>query len=188
VDGDRFTEEEIVANAIITMVGGQETTTNLIANGLLILLRHPAQMQRLRQNMELLPSAIEEMLRFEPPSQHTARVAPDEVQLGNRKIQKRQAVIAVLAAGNRDPRRFPAPDVFDISRADNRHLSFGWAAHFCFGAALARIEGQIALGEMLARFSSIALDEEELTWRTNLGLRGLTSLRICVERSSGAVS
>ncbi len=178
VNGDRFTEEEIVANTIVTMVGGQETTTNLIGNGVLTLLRHPEELERLRADLSLIPSAVEEMLRFEPPSQHTARLAPDDVELGGKKILKRQAVIAVMAAGNRDPERFPDPDKFDITRKDNRHLSFGWAAHFCFGAALARIEAQVAFELMLSAFSNWTLETNSLTWRTNLGLRGLTTLPI----------
>jgi hypothetical protein len=182
VEGDRFTEEEIVANTIVTMVGGQETTTNLIGNGVLALLRKPEAMGHLRMDPSLIPSAVEEMLRYEPPSQQTARLAPDDVVLGGKLIRKRQAVIAVMAAGNRDPQQFSAPDEFDIIRKDNRHLSFGWAAHFCFGAALARTEGQIAFAEMLRRFSDIQLETSALTWRTNLGLRGLTSLPVRLER------
>lgn len=184
VEGDRFTEEEIVANTIVTMVGGQETTTNLIGNGMLTLLRKPEAVRRLRTDPSLIPSAVEEMLRYEPPSQQTARLAPDDVALGGKLIRKRQAVIAVMAAANRDPEHFSAPDEFDIARRDNRHLSFGWAAHFCFGAALARTEGQIAFAEMLRRFSNIQLENTPLTWRTNLGLRGLTSLSVRLERFS----
>ena len=178
VDGDRFTEEEIIANTIVTMVGGQETTTNLIGNGVLTLLRHPQELANLRADLSLIPSAVEEMLRYEPPSQHTARLAPEDVELGGQKIAKRQAVIAVMAAANRDPERFPEPDRFDIGRKDNRHLSFGWAAHFCFGASLARIEGQVAFEEMLQRLPNWRLDQDPLVWRTNLGLRGLTALPI----------
>jgi pimeloyl-[acyl-carrier protein] synthase len=178
IDGDRFTEEEVIANTIVTLVGGQETTTNLIGNGVLTLLRNPAELERLRADLTLLPSAVEEMLRYEPPSQHTARLAPDDVNLGEKRILKRQAAIAVMAAGNRDPERFPDPDRFDISRNDNRHLSFGWAAHFCFGAALARIESQVAFEAMLSRLSNWQSSPRPLVWRTNLGLRGLTSLPI----------
>jgi len=176
VDGDRFTEEEVIANCIVTMVGGQETTTNLIGNGVLSLLRNPDQLERLRSDLSLIPSAVEEMLRYESPSQHTARLAPEDTTLGGRRIAKRQAVIAVMAAGNRDPERFPEPDRFDICRTDNRHLAFGWAAHFCFGAALARIEGQTAFELMLRRLPNWSLAAERLVWRTNLGLRGLTQL------------
>jgi len=177
-NGERFTDDEVVANTIVTMVGGQETTTNLIGNGMLTLLRHPDQLRKLQTDRTLIPSAVEEMLRYEPPSQQTARLAPSDVELGGKLIRKRQAVIAVMAAGNRDPERFPDPDRFDITRADNRHLSFGWAAHFCFGAALARIEGQAAFDALLRRFSNFELEPVELEWRTNLGLRGLRSLPI----------
>src|SRR5215471_1856033 len=152
INGDRLSEEEVIANSIVTMVGGQETTTNLIGNGLLTLLRNPSEMEKLRGNLSLIPSAVEELLRYESPSQHTARIAPEDTTLGGKRIQKRQAVIAVMAAANRDPERFPDPDRLDITRADNRHLAFGWAAHFCFGAALARIEGQICFELLLRRF------------------------------------
>jgi cytochrome P450 len=178
INGDRLTEEEVIANSIITMVGGQETTTNLIGNGLLTLLRNPAQMQKLRGDLSIIQSAVEELLRYESPSQHTARLAPGDVELGGHKIKKRQAVIAVMGAANRDPERFTDPDTLDFTRPDNRHLAFGWAAHFCFGAALARIEGQIAFETVLRRLPNISLRPGRLTWRTNLGLRGLTALPI----------
>lgn len=178
MNGDRFTEEEVIANTIVTMVGGQETTTNLIGNGVLTLLRHPEEFERLKADHSLIPSAVEEMLRFEPPSQQTARLAHDDVELGGKLIRKRQAVIAVMAAGNRDPEKFPDPDRFDITRANNHHLSFGWAAHFCFGAALARIEGQLAFEAILKWAPNLRLTPQPLVWRTNLGLRGLTSLPV----------
>jgi amino acid adenylation domain-containing protein len=181
IGGDRLNEEEIVANVIITMVGGQETTTNLIGNGVLTLLRHPDQMEKLRGDLSLIPSGVEEMLRFESPSQHTARLAPEDCELGGRQIHKRQAVIAVMAAANRDPERFPDPDRFDVVREDNRHLAFGYAAHFCFGAPLARLEGQVVFESLLRRFPKFHLEPQELVWRTNLGLRGLTSLKIRLE-------
>lgn len=184
VDGARLTEEEIVANLIVTMVGGQETTTNLIGNGVLTLLRHPDDLERLRADPSLIPAAVEELLRYESPSQHTARLAPADVELGGKQIRKRQAVIAVMGAGNRDPERFPDPDRLDLARKDNRHLAFGWAAHFCFGAALARLEGQIAFDRILARLSNLALNTRAtLEWRQNLGLRGLTALPVLFEAS-----
>jgi hypothetical protein len=177
VAGARLTEEEIIANLIVTMVGGQETTTNLIGNGVLTLLRNPLQMERLRADSSLVPSAVEELLRYESPSQHTARLAPSDVVMGGKDIRKRQAVIAVMGAANRDPERFPDPDRLDIERKDNRHLAFGWAAHFCFGAALARLEGQIAIESLLRRLPNLALETSApLVWRDNLGLRGLTAL------------
>jgi pimeloyl-[acyl-carrier protein] synthase len=178
LDGDRLTEEEVIANCIVTMVGGQETTTNLIGNGVLSLLRNPDQLQRLKDDLTLIPSAVEELLRYESPSQHTARIAPQDTELGGKQIRKGQAVIAVMAAGNRDPERFPDPDRLDLGRADNRHLAFGWASHFCFGAPLARIEGQIAFEAMLRRLPNLRLETGPLTWRENLGLRGLKALPV----------
>ncbi|HEY6406896.1 MAG TPA: cytochrome P450 [Ktedonobacteraceae bacterium] len=178
IDGDRLSEEEVIANTIVTMVGGQETTTNLIGNGLLTLLRYPQELERLRADAALLPSAIEELLRYESPSQQTARLAPDDIVLGGKTIRKRQAVIAVMGAANRDPERFPEPDRLDLGRQDNRHVAFAWASHFCFGAPLARIEGQIAFESVLRRMPDLRLKAGPLTWRANLGLRGLIALPV----------
>src|SRR5438105_1900876 len=178
LDGDRLTEDEIIANCIVTMVGGQETTTNLIGNGVLSLLRHPDQLQRLRDDLSLIPSAVEELLRYEGPSQHTARICHEDTELGGKIIRKGQAVIAVMGAGNRDPERFPDPDRLDLGRTDNRHLAFGWASHFCFGAALARIEGQLVFEALVSRTANLTLEPGPLVWRDNLGLRGLTALPV----------
>jgi cytochrome P450 len=186
VDGDRLTEEEVVANSIVTMVGGQETTTNLIGNGVLTLLRNPGEMEKLQEDRSLIPTAVEEMLRYESPSQHTGRLAPEDVQLGGKAIRKGQAVMAVMAAANRDPERFPDPDRFDVARADNRHLAFGYAAHFCFGAALARVEGQEALEAIVRRLPSLESQPGTLVWRNNLGLRGLTALPVKFQASRAA--
>jgi cytochrome P450 len=177
IGGDRLNEDEVIANCIITMVGGQETTTNLLGNGVLALLRNPAELEKLRANPALVPSAVEELLRFESPTQYTARIAPQDTELGGKQIFKKQAVFAVLGAGNRDPERFPDPDRLDITRPDNKHLAFGWGAHFCFGAPLARIEAQIAFEELL-HLQNWALEPGPLTWRTNLALRGMTALPI----------
>jgi cytochrome P450 len=177
VDGDRLSEDEVVANLILIMVGGQETTSNLIGNGLLTLLRHPEQADRLRADRSLIPAAIEELLRYESPSQHTARLAPDDVELGGVPIRRQQAVIAVMGAANRDPARFPEPDRLDLERSDNRHLAFGWAAHFCFGASLARVEAQVVF-EALLGLDDLRLQPGPLVWRPNLGLRGLSALNV----------
>jgi pimeloyl-[acyl-carrier protein] synthase len=176
VDGDRLTEEEVVANLVVTMVGGQETTTNLIGNGILTLLRHPEVLDELRLDLSLIPSAVEELLRFESPSQHTGRIAPRDVEIGGKKIRARDAVIAVMAAANRDPERFPDPDRLDIRRKENRHVAFGFGAHFCFGAPLARIEAQIAFSTILRRLDHLQLEPGPIKWRENLGLRGLKAL------------
>jgi len=178
VDGQRLSDEEVIANTIITLIGGHETTTNLIAGGFLTLLRNPESLQQLRAHPEIIGSAIEELLRFESPVQHTARIAPADLPLGGKTIQKGSRVVAVLAAANRDPSRFPDPDRLNLLRPDNRHLAFGWAAHFCFGAPLARMEGQIAFNSLLRRLSRPTLLDDALEWRANAGLRGLTALRI----------
>ncbi len=176
IDGDRLSDEEISANCIVTMVGGLETTTNLITNGILSLLREPDRMAELRSDPALMPVAVEELLRHESPSQHTARLAPADLELGGKQIRKRQPVYAVMAAGNRDPERFADPDRLDFHRADNRHLAFGAGAHLRFGAPLARLEGNIAFRALLDRFTHLELIGEPLVWRENLGLRGLKSL------------
>jgi cytochrome P450 len=168
----------VIANSVLTMIGGQETTTNLIGNGLLMLLNNPDQMARLMADLTLIPSAVEELLRYESPVQHTARIAPEDTMLGGKQIRKGQSVIAIMAAGNRDPERFPDPDVLDVGRQDNRHLAFGWAAHFCFGAPLARMEGQIAFSTLLRKLPRMKLAGGLLKWRENLGLRGLTALPV----------
>jgi len=178
IDGDRLTSEEIVANCIVTMVGGQETTTNLIGNGLLTLLRNPEQLAQLRDDPNLIQPGVEELLRFESPSQHTGRIAREDVEIGGRQIRKGQAVMAIMAAANRDPERFPDPDRLILDRTDNRHVAFGWSSHFCFGAPLARIEGQIAFATLLRRLPNLALVSDRLIWRNNSGLRGLTTLPV----------
>ncbi|HXT13774.1 MAG TPA: cytochrome P450 [Candidatus Angelobacter sp.] len=181
INGDRLTEEEVIANCIITMVGGQETTTNLLGNGVLALLRNPGELEKLRANPALVPSAVEELLRFESPTQYTGRIAAQDTELGGKVIKQKQAVFAVLGAGNRDPERFANPDQLNLARADNKHLAFGWGAHFCFGAPLARMEAQMAFEELL-HLQNWKLEPGPLTWRTNLALRGLTALPISFSR------
>jgi cytochrome P450 len=178
VDGQRLSEDEAIANAIVTMVGGQETTTNLIGSGLLTLLRRPDKLAELRDRPEIIESGVEELLRFESPSQHTGRICREDVVIGGKLIRKGEAAMAVMAAGNRDPERFSDPDTLDLERKDNRHLAFGWAAHFCFGAPLARMEGRIAFRALLDRLPNLALEGGKLEWRENLGLRGLKSLPV----------
>jgi pimeloyl-[acyl-carrier protein] synthase len=178
VDGERLDEDEVIANTIVTMVGGQETTTNLIGNGLLTLIRQPDKLRQLRDDPGIIGTAVEELLRFETPSQHTARICPEDTMMGGKLIRKGEAVMAVMAAGNRDPDRFPDPDTLDLTRTDNRHLAFGWAAHFCFGAALARMEARIAFTALLGRLDDIRVTSDRLEWRTNSGLRGLKALPI----------
>jgi len=176
IDGRRLTEEVIIANCILLMVGAQETTPNLIGNGMLTLLRNRSEFERLQSDLSLLPSAIEEMLRFEAPSQHTTRVPQQDVRLGDKDISSGQSVITVIGAANRDPERFPDPDRFDITRNDNKHLAFGAGPHYCFGAPLGRMEASIAFSTLMERISEFSLAPTRLVWRDNLGLRGLTEL------------
>jgi pimeloyl-[acyl-carrier protein] synthase len=178
MDGQRLSDEEVIATTIVTMIGGHETTTNLIASGFLALLRNPESLEQLRSRPEIVASAVEELLRYESPVQHTARIVPAETELGGKSILKGAKVVAVLAAANRDPNRFPDPDRLDLLRPDNRHLAFGWGAHFCFGAPLTRMEGQIAFNTLLRRLSVPRLLDQTLEWRDNAGLRGLTALNI----------
>jgi cytochrome P450 len=178
VQGDRLTQEEVIANTIITMVGAMETTTNLIGNGLVTLLKHPSALEQLRRDPAMLPTAIEELLRYESPSQQTTRIAPEDLELGGQQIEQGQSVIAVMGAANRDPARFADPDRFDPTRQDNRHLAFGWGPHFCFGAPLGRIEAQIAFEALLTRLPELELGGGPLQWRANLKLRGLEKLPI----------
>src|SRR5271170_5736355 len=184
VEGQRLSDDEVIANTIITLIGGHETTTNLIASGYLTLLNNPESFELLRNNPEMVRSAVEELLRFESPVQHTARIAPADMELGGKTIQKGSRVVASLAAANRDPNQFLSPDRLDLLRSDNRHLAFGWAAHFCFGAPLARMEGQIAFNTLLRRLSNPKLLTEKLTWRSNAGLRSLTSLEVSFDPAS----
>ena len=178
VQGDQLTREEVIANTIITMVGAMETTTNLIGNGLVTLLRNPSALEQLRDDPAILPSAIEELLRYESPSQQTTRIAPEDLVLGGQQIERGQSVIAVMGAANRDPDRFADPDRLDLNRQDNRHLAFGWGPHFCFGAPLGRIEAQIAFEALLTRLPELELGGGPLQWRENLKLRGLEKLPI----------
>jgi hypothetical protein len=181
VDGAPLSTDEIIANIVITLVGGHETTTNLISCGFLTLMDNENALDELRSHPESVHAAIEELLRYESPVQHTARIAPSEVNLGGKKIAQGDRVVAVLAAANRDPARFVDPDTLDFARADNRHLAFGWAAHFCFGAALARIELQVAFPLLLRRLVNPQLMDSTLAWRQNAGLRGLTRLPIAFD-------
>jgi pimeloyl-[acyl-carrier protein] synthase len=186
MDGTRLSDDEVIANAIVMVIGGHETTTNLIASGFLTLLRNHGAFEQLRCHPEITCTAIEELLRYESPVQHTARIAPEDMPLGGKTLNKGSRVVAVLAAANRDPSRFPDPDCLDLLRSDNHHLAFGWGGHFCFGAPLARVEGQIAFNTLLRRLQSPFLIDQEPGWRLNAGLRGLTRLLIGFDPGANA--
>jgi cytochrome P450 len=174
--GDQLTEEELLANASLILAAGHETTTNLIGNGILTLLRHPEQLQLLRENPDLIESAVEELLRYESPVQWTGRVALEALEIGDIRVPAGQSVAIGLAAANRDPAQFPDPDRLDLRREENRHLAFSHGIHFCLGAALARMEGQIAIGELVRRFPHMRLADRPVVWRENFTLRGVKAL------------
>ncbi len=175
-DRDALNDEELLANSNLLLVAGHETTTNLIGNGLLALLRHPDQLERLRADPELLDCAVEELLRYDAPVQATVRVATEDVELGGEQIEAGAIVACAIGAANRDPEAFPEPDDLDVARADNHHLSLGFGAHFCLGAPLARLEARVAFEALLERFPELSLAETDLRWRPNLFLRGLVEL------------
>ena len=162
------------------LLAGNETTTNLIGNGLLALCRNPEQQNRLRENRELIPKAIEEMLRYDPPVQMTVRMPTAATSVGGTEIPAGSLAFILLAAANRDPAHFPHPEQFDVARDPNEHVSFGEGIHFCLGAPLARLEGAIAIESMLDKFPHLQLSnpEAKLQYRGSMALRGLSELRI----------
>lgn len=176
--GDRLTEGELLATCVLLFIAGHETTVNLIGNGLLALLRHPAELDRLRREPALIGSAVEELLRYDSPVQRTARITNAEVELGGKTIPPGAFVVTVIGAANRDPAHFPDPDRLDIARADNRHIAFGFGIHFCLGAPLARVEGRLALGTLLRRLPRLRLAATALEWRESSTLRGLQALPV----------
>jgi pimeloyl-[acyl-carrier protein] synthase len=181
-ENDALNEGELLAFVVLLLLGGNETSTNLIGNGLLALARHPEQQQRLRQNPALLPQAVEEMLRFDPPVQMTVRTPIGVTEVGGTEIAPNSLLFVLIAAANRDPAKFPNPEVFDIAREPNEHLSFGGGIHFCLGAPLTRLEGAIAIEAVLKRYSRLTLadPEEKLEYRGSIALRGLSTLRLSV--------
>jgi cytochrome P450 len=176
--GDKLNEEELLATCTLILIAGHETTVNLIGNGVLALLRNPTELSRLRATPGLITSAVEELLRYDGPVQRTARVASDDVTIGGRTIRKGEMVMPFIGAADRDPAHFPEPDRLDLSRADNRHIAFGWGIHFCLGAPLARVEGQIAIDTLVRRWPGLALVSETVEYRQSLTLRGLKALPV----------
>ena len=179
-----LSEDELVSNAILLLFAGHETTTNLIGNGMYWLLRHPAEYERLRDDPALVGSAIEEMLRYDGPSSAGVRIAAEELELHGTRIGKGDRIFFMLNAANRDPRQFPDPERFDVTRHPNRHLAFGHGIHFCLGAPLARLEGQIAVASLLRRLPDLALVNERGDWNDSLVLRGLRSLPLTFRPTS----
>jgi cytochrome P450 len=174
---------ELLAFVILLLLAGNETTTNLIGNGTLALGHHPDQMSLLRQKPELMPRAIDEMLRYDGPVQSTFRTAICDTNVGGTDIKAGTGVFVMVAAANRDPAHFPDPDKFDITRDPNDHLAFGEGIHFCLGSGLARVEGSIAIATMLERFPRLRLANPEapLKYKGSYFLRGLAQLEMAID-------
>ncbi len=195
--GDTLSENELLAMVFLLLVAGHETTVNLIGNGMLALLEHLDQMEILRLDPSLIKPAVEELLRYTSPVEMaTERYAREDVTIAGMRIRRGDMVFPVLASANRDERQFPVPDVLDIKREPNKHLSFGLGTHFCLGAPLARLEGQIAINTLLRRFPELRLcvAPQMLRWRPGLVLRGLEALPVtfanggCPARNENALS
>jgi cytochrome P450 len=176
--GDRLSETELLATCILLLVAGHETTVNLLGNGTLALLRHPDQLRLLRGNPGLIGNAVEELLRYDGPVQRTARIPSSDAVVDGHRIEAGEMVMPFIGAADRDPAQFPDPDRLDLTRADNRHIAFGWGIHFCLGAPLARVEGQIAINTLVRRLPKLALATDRPEYRQSLTLRGLKSLPV----------
>jgi cytochrome P450 len=176
--GSQLSRAELVANTLTLLTAGHETTTNLIGNGTLALLQHPEQMQKLRDERSLIANAVEEMLRYDNPVQVTYRVAVEDVEIGGRQIRRGQIVNLLLGAANHDPAQFSDPDHFDITRQETHHIGFGAGIHYCLGAPLARLEGQIVFATLLRRFPNLRLATDTLEWQAHPTFRGLVSLPV----------
>lgn len=179
--GDKLSEDELYAMVILLLIAGHETTVNLIGNGMLALLTNPEQMQLLKGQPSLIHSAIEEFLRYDGPVEtSTARFASEDVTIGDQTIPRGEQVMVVIGSADRDEQRFDAADTLDITRTDNRHIAFGHGIHFCLGAPLARLEGEIAINTVLQRLPDIRLQDtqESLVWRRSLVIRGLQKLPV----------
>lgn len=177
-EGDKLTEPELVSTIFLILFAGNETTTNLIGNGILTLLRHPDDMARLRADPSLMRTAIEELLRFDGPVQLTTRFVTEPIELEGHMIEPGEQIEFLLGAANRDPEQFDDPENLNLARRPNRHIGFGHGIHFCLGAPLARAEGQIAIAEILRRYPNLELAQDEVRWRDNPILRGLTGLEL----------
>jgi cytochrome P450 len=177
--GDVLGERELVVMLVLLLIAGHETTVNLIGNGILALLRNPAQLALLRSRPELLTVAVEELLRWDSPVQLTGRVVGETCELGGRTLRRGEFVLTLLGAANRDPAQFADPDRLDLTRDPNQHFSFGRGIHFCLGAPLARLEGRLAIGSLVRRFPDLRLDGEPVRSET-ITLRGLRRLPLTV--------
>lgn len=176
--GDGLSDDELLSTCFMLLTAGFETTTNLIGNAVLALLRHPDQLRRLQKDPTQIRSAVQELLRYDTPSQMTIRVVAQATQIGGQALGAGDLVYLVLAATNRDPDRFADPDRLDLGRGDIRDLSFAAGPHFCLGAPLARLEAEIAIGTLVRRLPALRLDTETVQWRPNPLQRGPISLPV----------
>jgi len=179
-DGEVLTEEELYAQCVMLLFGGHETTRNLIGNGMYTLLKNPQGMTEIRENPEIIRTAVEELLRYESPVQFISRVAKEEIELVDVHIQAGENIMFLLGAANRDPRQFEEPDRLNLRRLRNDHLSFGAGVHFCIGNLLARLEGQVAILKLLQKFPRMRLTVERPEWAPNFAIRGLNTLSVAV--------
>jgi cytochrome P450 len=180
-EGDALSEDEVFGTVILLIVAGHETTVGLIGNGVLHLLRRPDQLELVRNDSTLLPSAVEELLRFDGPVERALnRWAAEDVELGGKTIRRGELVIAIVGSADHDSERFPDPERLDVTRTDNRHLAFGRGSHYCLGAPLARLEAEIALETLFRRLPGLrlAIEPSELEWRATPGFRRLVSLPV----------
>ncbi|MBW4644888.1 MAG: cytochrome P450 [Goleter apudmare HA4340-LM2] len=175
---DQLTEDELLVTCMLLFASGEETTVNLIGNGMLSLLRHPDQLAKLQEHPSLIPSAVEELLRYESPLQICGRTAIANFEIGGKTIRKGVPVFLLVGSANRDPAQFPDADRLDLARPDNRHLAFGDGIHYCLGSGLARIQGQIAIHALIQRLPSLQLSTDTPQWRENIFLRGLQTLPV----------
>lgn len=176
--GDKLSEEELMAQCILLLVAGHETTKNLIGNGVLALLQHRAQWDKLRADPSLIRNAVEELLRYDSPVQATSRMAIADTEINGTPVKQWQTVMITLAAANRDPEMFSEPDAVNIKRPDVKPLSFGAGIHYCVGAPLARLEGQIAINTLAQRFPNLRLTDALVAWQPHFTLRGLKRLNL----------
>jgi cytochrome P450 len=183
-----MTREELFINSTLLLAAGHETTTNLIGNGMLALLRHPDQLRLLRDDPSLIESAVEELFRYDSPVQWMSRVVGEPIQLNGIQLEPGTLVLGSFGAANRDPAQFKNPETFDIRRQDNKHLSLGLGTHYCLGAALARMEAQIAVGTIVRRCRNIRLARQKLKWKKGLTFRALEALEVEFEASSDATT
>jgi len=177
-EGEVLTEEELYAQCIALLFAGHETTRNLIGNGMYTLLQHPQETAELRERPEIIRSAVEELLRYESPVQFTARVLKEDIEICGQPIRKGWTVLCMLGAANRDPKQFKEPNQLDLKRLNNQHLAFSAGLHFCIGAQLARLEGQIAFLNLAQRFPQMKLTGTRPEWASTFGFRGLKSLSV----------